>query len=277
MADKEDLVLGAVGGLGWTDIEVWAHSLSLSGFTGIKAMIVYDDGKLVADNLRAMGFQVIEMPLRGSVWNQRFYDIYEVIRGAGDNLRYCVVTDVRDVYFQADPMAWLEAKLTKAFVAASEGILYRDEKWNRDNLTLSFPDLAARLQDRCVYNVGVLAGEARAVADIALAVGLIARSSGANIADQSAYNLLLDMEPYRSACQFGLSEDGLVCQAGTFVSPYTTALRPYLLEPLPLFDGELITTAAGIPYAMVHQYDRVQPWHDAVRARLNRLIAERGA
>jgi len=222
-----------------------------------------------------MGVQVIAMPLRGSVWSQRFFDMSQVIQAAVKDLRYCVLTDVRDVYFQDDPIGWMEKHLTKPFLASSEGILYRDEPWNRSNLNMSFPDFAPRLLDKCIYNVGVLAGEAQAVADLALAVSLVARSSTAEVADQSAYNLLLDMEPYRSACQFTLSEDGFACQAGTFASPAAADLRPHLLEPEPVFDGDMIATAGGVPYALVHQYDRILHWRDGVRHRLNRLLAER--
>ena len=179
MAAKQDLVLGAVSGLGWVDIEVWAHSLTQSGFSGIRAMIVYGDSPQVVANLKAMGFQVLERPLLGTIWNHRFRDFHDVVRASADELRYCVITDVRDVYFQTDPMAWLERNLTKPMLAASESIRFRDEVWNRTNFEIAFPDLAGRLDDLPVYNVGVLAGEARTIADLTLAIALMAKAAGA--------------------------------------------------------------------------------------------------
>jgi len=270
VADKQDLVLGAVGGLGWDQVEIWARSLASCGFKGIGAMIVYDeDDNEVAGNLRAMGFQVIRAPLTGPMMIQRFEDFHNVIAAAADQLRYVVVADVRDVYFQSDPMAWLERNLTRPFLAVSEGIAHRHEQWNHANVQHSFPFAEARLMDRCVYCAGVMAGEARPLADLLLAVGLVARSSGFRTADQAAYNLLLDLEPYRSVCQFTRSEDGFACQVATLADPARRLLlEPHLLEPAPVFGPDGMRTAGGDLYAIVHQYDRTPEYHAAYRRML---------
>ena len=257
-------MLGAVGGLPWSQIEVWAQSLANCGFAGMGAMIVYDDDAEVIGNLRAMGFQVLRVGLSGPIMIQRFEDFHNVIRTAVDDLRYVVIADVRDVYFQSDPMAWLEANLTHPFLAVSEAIRHKDERWNRTNVEASFPFAAARLMDRCVYCAGVMAGEARAVADLMLAIGLVAKTSAVPTADQAAYNLLLDMEPYRSACQFTRSEDGFACQVDTLANPAKyDELGPYMLEPRPVFGPDGMRTAGGELYAIVHQYDRVPRYHAA--------------
>ena len=276
---KKDLVIGAVGGYQWEQIDVWALSLVKSGFTGIGAVIVYDNNKTVIDNLRSIGFQVIEMPLRGTVFNQRFYDFNEVMQGSIHDLRYAIVTDVRDVYFQTDPTLWLEKNLKKgrSFVAVSEGIKFKDEAWNAGNVQNGYPALAHRVMDKCVYNVGVLAGEAAAVSDLCLSIGAMAKSSGFQVADQSGYNLLLDMEPYKRVAQIVHSEEGFACQAGTFADPNKIAgFRPNLLEPEPVLTPEGVTTAGGLLYPIVHQYDRVPAWNQQLRTALNeKLLAAR--
>lgn len=276
-SDKKDIVLAAAGGYSWEQIDVWALSLVKSGFTGIGAVLIYDDGQgkndQVISNLKSIGFQVITLPLRGSVFNQRFYDFHEIL---GEDLRYAIVTDIRDVYFQADPTIWLEANLKKGkqFVAVSEGIKFKDESWNAGNVNSGYPSLASRVMDKCVYNVGVLAGEAKAVADLCLAVGMVAKSSGFNVADQSGYNLLLDMEPYTKAAQICASEDGFACQAGTFADPSKIdRFRPFLMEPEPVLDGEDVKTVGGLIYPVVHQYDRVPAWNQALRNKLNRKLS----
>jgi hypothetical protein len=278
--EKKDLVLGAVGGYQWNQIDVWALSLVKSGFTGIGAVIVYDDNKVVIDNLRSIGFQVITMPLRGSVFNQRFYDFYEVMAGALADLRYAVVTDVRDVYFQTDPTVWIEKNLKKGkqFLAVSEGIQFKNEAWNAGNVNSGYPTLAGRVLDKTVYNVGVLAGEAPAVADLCLSVGMTAKSSGFNVADQSGYNILLDMEPYKRTAQIVNSEDGFACQAGTFADPTKVAgFRPHLLEPEPVLTDAGVTTAGGLLYPVVHQYDRVPEWNTKLRGLLSAKLSAQAA
>jgi hypothetical protein len=269
---KKDIVLGAVGGYQWEQIDVWALSLAKSGFQGIGAVIVYDNNETVIRNLKQIGFQVITMPLRAHVFNQRFFDFSEVLTPALSDLRYAIVTDVRDVYFQSDPTVWLEANLKKGkkFLAVSEGIRFKDESWNANNVTSGFPALKHRVWEEPVYNVGVLAGEATSVADLCLAVGTIAKSSGFVPADQSGYNILLGMEPYKSVAQICASEDGFACQAGTFADPNKIeGFRPNLMEPEPVLDGQDVKTAGGLIYPVVHQYDRVPAWNHALRVKLN--------
>jgi hypothetical protein len=42
------------------------------------------------------------MPLRDSVYSTRFEDIAQALRTFAHPLGFAIVTDVRDVYFQAD-------------------------------------------------------------------------------------------------------------------------------------------------------------------------------
>ncbi|WP_040776331.1 hypothetical protein [Nocardia pneumoniae] len=272
MGPRKDIVIGAVARYEWAEVEPWARSLVAAGFDCVGVVIVYDRGRrgdVVVQNLESLGLHAVRMPLRGSVYNTRFEDIAHVLRTFAHSLRFAVVTDVRDVYFQADPVRWLESNLKKPFLAVSEAVRYRDEAWNRNNLQQSFPAHAERLRSKVVRNVGVLAGQAGMVADLCLAIALIAESAGVPVADQSAYNLLLDMEPYRSAVQLVASEDGFVCQGGTLGDPgRVRILRPFLLEPEPVLTTDGVRTSAGKLYPIVHQYDRVPEWNRALRSRL---------
>ncbi|MFQ6396929.1 glycosyltransferase [Nocardia sp. KC 131] len=268
----KDIIIGAAAGYEWTDVEVWAESLVASGFTGLGAVIVSDQdrrGDLVAENLESLGLYAVRMPLRDSVYNHQFEDIAHVLQTIASSLRFAVVTDVRDVYFQTDPIEWLVAHLDRPFLAASESLRYSDEGWSRENLQRTFPEHVDRLWSKAICNVGVLAGQAGMMADLCLAITRIAESSGQQVAAQSGYNLLLDMEPYRSTVQLVTSEDGFACQAGTVADPAKIAtFRPFLLEPEPTLAADGVRTAAGKLYPIVHQYDRVPEWNQALRNRL---------
>lgn len=267
MSNKVDIVIGVVRGYGWDQVDVWARSLVNCGFAGVGVVIVYDGGEMtesVVRNLRRLDIRVVRMPSRGNVYHVRFEDISTVLRKLLPELRYAIVTDVRDVYFQSDPSLWLESNLNKPLLAVSEAVRYADEEWNRENMRLSFPRQADRLMSKTVCNAGVLAGAAEAMADICLAVSLVSESSPASQADQAAYNLLLDMEPYRSTVQIAASEDGFTCQGGTLGS---ATLRPILLEPVPILDVEGVKTAGGKLYPIVHQYDRVPDWQALLQAK----------
>lgn len=181
-----------------------------------------------------------------------------------------VIANVRDVYFQSDPMVWLEQNLTKPFLPVTEAILHRDERWNRGNVEASFPAFAGRLMDRSVYCAGVMSREARQVADLMLAIGLVSKAGPVATSDQAAYDLLLDMEPNRSDCQFTRSQACFACQGETLAYPDKyEELGPYLLEPLLVFGPEGMSTAGGKLYPMVHQYDRLPKYRGAYPAMLN--------
>ncbi|MFE7798575.1 glycosyltransferase [Nocardia sp. NPDC057440] len=272
MSTKQDIVIGAVTGYSWADVEPWATSLVTSGFTGLGVVIVYDRdraGDLIAGNLESLGLHAVRMPLRGSVYNQRFEDIAYLLRTFAHSLRFAVVADVRDVYFQADPVRWLETHLDRPFLAASASVRYSDEERSWNNLQQGFPQHAERLQSKAVCNVGVLAGQASVLADLCLAISLTARSANVPVAEQSAYNLLLDMEPYRSTMQFVGSEDGFACQASTVAHlDKTETVRRFPLEPAPFLAADGVRTAAGKLYPIVQQYDQVPEWKHALRHRL---------
>ncbi len=256
--EAHDIVLAGASKYQWHQLQHWAVSLR-KVYSGKIVVILYDANPVIEAKLAELNIDVRRERIRTTVWNQRFEDFGKVI-GEGD-YRYAVVTDIRDVVFQSDPFAWLESNLSRSIYAVSEGMLYRDEPWNAKNLRDGYPHLVERVVNKTIYNVGVLAGDAKHVADLCLAVGIIAKSSGFNVADQSGYNLLLAMHPYVEATQFGMSEDGFACQAGTLADPSKIAnFRPHLLEPEPILTDQGVTTSSGKLYAIVHQYDRVPSW-----------------
>jgi hypothetical protein len=271
----KDLVIGVVSDYGWDNVEMWALSLVNSGFAGARAVILYDGGahnETVAARLRFLGFHVLRMPLRGSVVNQRFADMAEVLHPIARLVRYVVMTDVRDVYFQSDPSRWLSDNLTKPILGCSESMRYGDEPWNRENMQTCFPQFFDRMRGVVACNAGVIAGEAPTIADLFATVAMVAKSSGVHNADQAAFNLLLTMEPYRSVTQISKTADGFACHGGAVADPrYIEDHRRYLLEPEPILDWEGVKTHDGKLYPIIHQYDRVPVWNLALRGR---LIAE---
>ncbi len=277
-----DIVIGAVDGERWPQLAVWAHSLIECGFQGARVVVLYEgheENDDVAHRLRSLGFHVVAFPRHSGAFVDRFQGISEMLGMAARFLRYAIVTDIRDTYFQSDPVPWLQADLTAPILAVSEAVRYRDEPRSRENLIRSFPTQAERILPKTVCDAGVLAGEAATIADLCAAIPLVAGSSShTEAADQSAYNLILDMEPYRSAVQIAYSEDGFACPAGTLAAPGRPAdLRAALLEPEPVLDGDRVTTAAGKLYPIVRHCGRVPEWHRAlVGALAERMNAAAG-
>jgi hypothetical protein len=182
-------------------------------------VIVYDENQQVIESLQGVGFRVLRTNSFNYIMIQRLEDFQNVIRTALDDLRYVVIADVWDVYLQSDPMVWMGQNVTKPFLPVTEAILHRDERWNRGDVEASFSAFAGRLMEQSVYCAGVMAGVARQVADRMLAIGLVFKASPVATADQAAYDLLLDMQPYRCDCQFTRSQVCFTCQVEILAYP----------------------------------------------------------
>ena len=64
---------------------------------------------------------------------------------------------------------------------------------------------------------------------------------------------------------FAPANAGWACQAGVTADPNKIAgYRPNLTEAEPVFDGNTVRTKTGAAFTLVHQYDRVPAWRDAL-------------
>lgn len=175
----------------------------------------------------------------------RFAVYAQVLQGRPE-IRQAVITDVRDVVFQADPFA--EAGESLEFFVEAEDRSLGDHAFNLKHLQALFGDgLARDLGRRACVCVGVVAGPTEAVVRFCRAVLLlcaIPRSSvgGAFGADQAACNVIAHLNLIGGEIR---PNYGRVATIG-LTSP----------DLLRLEDG-LILNPDGGASAVVHQYDRI--------------------
>lgn len=280
----KDIIIGCYTDYNWDKIKYWANSINKSGFTGDKAMIVYNSDYQTVKQLLDLGFTIFAFnrdeqlnkfvyPLQFSVVVQRFFHIWQYLTKLPEDrqYRYVITTDVKDVVFQTNPSEWLENNIgDKKLVVSSESLLYKDEPWGDSNMKQSFPMVHEQMQDKPIWNCGVLAGEANTLKDLALNIYLICNGMpqyipGGGGPDQAALNVLLQTEPYKNITKFAMSEDGWACQAGTTVDPLKIqSFRAKLLEAEPKWDGEYATTSTGKRHAVLHQWDRIPQWFPTI-------------
>lgn len=282
----KDIVVGCITNYNWAKITHWVNSLDRSGFSGDKVMLCYDiDYSLVRElehrNYIVFGFQrdnqagkFIYYKKQYNICLDRFFAIPMFLRSLPnqEQYRYLITTDVRDVVFQSNPSTWLEQNLgDKSINVASESLTYRNEPWGRQNIELSFGPLhAERLLDKTIYNAGTLSGKYKTMLDLCDNIYLACGAApehvpGGGGPDQAALNLLLDMEPYKAITNFCSSESGYAAQLGTTADPSKiNAFRPHLLDPEPQLINDLICTSTGLPFCIVHQYDRVPKWNQTI-------------
>jgi hypothetical protein len=150
----------------------------------------------------------------------------------------------------------------KDYVFASESIKYKDEPWGDQNLFETYGNyIYDNWKNNEIYNVGVLGGHGDAMRDLFISIFAAALSRPIKICDQSTFNFMISTAPFRKCSVYLKSEDAWAAQLGTTADPSKIEqFRPNLLEPSPKLVGNEVTTSTGIPFTIVHQYDRVPEW-----------------
>ena len=225
----KDLIIGASTNYDWDKLKYWINSINKSGFKGDKVLILMNCDAATVKKVNEAGFKVIgfnqdqqgnlryesQMPIHV----ERFGHIYEYLRK--NEYRYVITTDVKDVIFQQNPIDWLEANLTSEnLVFSSESMLYKDEPWGNQNLLETYGAYVhENFKNNEIFNVGVLAGTGSAMRDLAINIFTAATNRPIPICDQSTFNFMVSMSPYRETSLYKRSEDGWACQLGTTVDP----------------------------------------------------------
>jgi len=216
--------------------------------------------------MRGLGVEVVSKPIvlqDRSPHNERFKLQHEFLMGCDED--YAVVTDVRDVIFQEDPIVWIKNNLgDHDIVCSSEGLAYKDEPWGDSNLKEGYPDLYESHKENTIVNVGVIGGKTKEVAKTCLEIYEMCRANKAYLSDQSSFNVLCAKESMKDVVYKTSSNDNFCINVGTFVRNavggkfvLNDKTAHLLREPEPKFDGKIITTPSGNPYCIVHQWDRI--------------------
>ncbi len=281
MTLKKDLIVGVYTNYSWDKIKYWVNSIDQSGFVGDKLMIIYNtDGntlkKLNDKNFKVFGFK--QNQSTGDLYYekqfvvvvQRFLDLWNFFSKVDlSPYRYVIHTDVKDVVFQTNPSDWLTMYMSNAKILAScESLKYKDESWGNDNLKSSFPLMYNKLKDQPIWNCGVQAGEPETMRDLWYQIYCLCKTSPIANPDQAAYNVLLNLEPYKSITTYAMSENFWAAQLGTTMDPQKIQkFLPNLLEPQPIIINGYVHTSKGIRHCIVHQYDRIPELKDIIEKR----------
>jgi len=258
----KDLIIGAFKNYSFNTIKPWVESINECGFTGDKVIISIGSSKETNGKLADAGFTVLDAPsqARMGFHMERFLHIYNFLQSQGSNYRYVITTDVRDVVFQKNPSEWIEQNIgDKEMVAVSESIKIKYEHWNRQNIINAFGDyFFDGVQDQDVYNVGTLAGTSEYIKDLCGMLYQLSANRPDWVADQAAYNILLNWQPYKDKTKFVGLSDGWSCNLHITNKPEEKDhFRPFIIQPVPVFvDGIVRDGTTNEPFYIVHQYDR---------------------
>ena len=183
----------------------------------------------------------------------RFLSIYEYLDKHWQHYDYVVTTDVKDVYFQADPFKFL---VDRKLVIASEGLKYKDEPWGNENLFQAYgPYVYEKFKDNEIFNVGTFGGKSEYVKDMVFHIFTNGINRPIPICDQAVFNVLINTQPFKDIVT---ETDSWAAELGTIMDPSKIEqFRPNLIFSEPVFEDGLLKDCTGFTYPIVHQYDRV--------------------
>lgn len=280
-----DLVIGLAANYDWPAVEPFAVSLVRSGYEGHKVLFVNNITSWAKHNLLSLGFTLIDLPLidfsdpkiplgNYFAYVGRFILIHQFLH-ANPGYRFVVCADTRDVVFQHNPMTWLEKNIGSAgLVAASEHIRHCDQEGNSAWIEQGFREVAQWMLPQTVYCSGLISGRAEYVSDLAMAIYLMGRHISGSIwgADQPVYNAIMHQKAYADITSVPTMADAYCLNMVVLAFakyrkemtdlPHVTAFTNIKIQE----DNDVYTLPDLSQFAILHQYDRIPPLADALRA-----------
>lgn len=298
----KNVIIGGASNYTWDHLKYWVNSIKRSGFSGDIVLVATNMNKATIDKLQSEGVILelygemqpdgsIKAHSSGAPHVERFFYIWNWMKNNSAKYYYAIATDTRDVVFQADPIDWLDRYMTtsmKKIVISSEGLKYEDEPWGNNNLLEAFgPYFHKMYKSNTIFNVGVLAGEITYLADLFFMIFQMSINRPIPIVDQAVFNVIISQKPYTGVTLHTSNLDTWATQLGTTLQAVKsgagdigaiaaqdpTALILYktkYLDVQPEIDKDgFIVNGNGLPYTIVHQYDRCGDWKNKVMERYN--------
>lgn len=247
------IIFGCITKYSPDDIKPYVESIQQSGFGGDKVMLVYDVPHETIDYLKSKGWNLYGANLHQHIILQRFVDAYKLLESYENEI--IIWTDVKDVIFQKDPTEWIEKNMKGEILAFSECVKFKDDSWAVVNAGTSFPMEWEWLQNKTSYCAGTIVGKGYALKDLFIEIyrwSLTTANQG-QLADQAAYNVLINLNHFKENVQFVNQEEGFATQLGTV---FIKGNELPILEPTPIYKDTKFYNQIGDEFVIVHQYDR---------------------
>jgi hypothetical protein len=268
----EDLTIAVIKSMDWASLRPYAVSLTRTGFRGTKLVFVEDTSQHVRDNLTRLGFTVVDRgtsPSLQDIWAfgiQRFLPAIEYLNSNSGRFRYVIWTDVRDVVFQTDPSVWLEARLApNEIVVAGLGHAIKDCPYNDPWLRAASLRDYERVRELEAVACGTFAGTADAM--LKLMRGIYCGCLEANTlwaTDQGMLNCLIHSPKYARIARIPRMAEAFSAQWFPAKDADPIVYPGY---GFPVFDKghREVRTREGLPFSIVHLYDRDPAWVNIMR------------
>lgn len=249
----KDLIISSTTSYTKKELHNYVESINKCGFMGDKIMVVFDVTSETIEYLKTNGWEVYQSQLHGHIHMYRLITMYLTLSQLNRNYRYIITTDVRDVVFQKNPSEYLEKNLKNKILVSSENVKYKDEAWGTKNILEGYNDiLLQRYSDELSCNVGVLAGEYKAMMDLLLLNYLVSQAGNTeHYTDQSSFNFIIHNKLVTDSVQIEGLESPWALQLGTINNPNLIGTHSIDIDE----------------YTIVHQYDRNSEINESITNR----------
>jgi len=273
--NKKDLIVTTISeNYNWVDIKNWIVSLKKTSYSGDILAICYNfkEGSEYIKKLQEHNIIVLcpTNTYRGTeeknfLWhsgyvnpqnanilihNIRLFHLWQYFVETGDDVNYdrIIFTDGRDVVFQRNPSEWLDKNMTKDILIPSEGVLYDNEPWNKNEALTNYGPYIYEyiLKNKPACNAGTFACKTSICRDFLLIKYLMVNNIGH--AHQSCFNIITNTL-LKDKCQWVDYKDLWALQIGAIVNELDK--HSYVK------DNIVYCKYKNEPYYLVHQYDRV--------------------
>lgn len=175
----------------------------------------------------------------------------------------CLITDVFDVIFQADPFAMFDPNYD--IFVSGEGVNVNQEPWNSDNISKIFPSYISECLNTEVINSGVIGGKRKNLIDLFTKLYELCEegSNSHNIKDQAALIVMVSKQLIPNLKIFNL-DDGWAMHcavAGPTQFFEGWGFKDKLKYGIPKMVDDKVYTNQDKLFAIVHQFNRIPEWY----------------
>lgn len=276
----EDLTIAVVRGLSWEALRPYAVSLTRTGFKGTKLVFVENISAETRHGFTRLGFTLVdrvtppselhpEMPPDWAYGVYRFAPVVDyLLQARVAHFRYIIWTDVRDVIFQTNPSDWLKDHLEpNRLVVAGLGHAIKDCPWNDPWVRAAHPPSHGEVRECEAVACGTFAGYADAMLELFKDMydGCMA-ANHPHATDQGMLNYLMRCRPYDKIARIPRTHEAFSAQWFPEKDKDPAIYPDY---GFPVFDrtGGTVLTQAGLPFCVVHLYDRDPNWVAIMKAK----------
>lgn len=267
-----NILIGAIKHCNVDRLEVWAKS-AYAHFPNVKKVVLCLDEVVPTSikRLENLNFEIVHAPSPPEknidvMKYERHNAIRDYLLKNNKPNDVVLTTDTFDVCFQSNPFDWYDKNRTNDLLLGSEGITIENEHWNRRVITKSFGAHINEIVKNDVFCAGIMMGTVSVICDLMLMIynfTKFIKNEDSEGVDQGALNVILGTHYFKEKLQVTTTSESFVVHCA--VSGPTELFIPWGFKnnykyDLPSFDGKNVVNKDGVPYCIVHQYNRVKEW-----------------